>query len=254
LGGGLRPEVGGPDHGPGTDLEVVEPGVDERGNPLLRARAVGHPVRQGVPEERRHVVLGIAKHRLAVDRDIAVAVPQDVVVVEVAVDQRRASDLEAVEQLTCERHELAALIPVALARVEPAGNDVADPAERRRRGTPQPARDVDSRGDGLRFRQHGEIRSRPRAFLQQRPTRRVAAEEANRTVAVPDDERLGFVQRLVVTRPGDLQHHLGTHRRDVRVPGERERLAELEAPVGGDRVGDRLQLFAVRQLVHAGRR
>ncbi len=77
---------------------------------------------------------------------------------------------------------------------------------------------------------------RHRALFEQRASRRIAAEQANRAVAGPERERLGLVQRLVVAAPRDLQHRLGADRRDVRVARERERLAELDAPVGRDRL------------------
>ena len=99
-----------------------------------------------------------------------------------------------------------------------------------------------------------EVVARDRALLEQRTPRRVAAQQPNGAVTGPERERLGLVQRLVVAGPGDLQHGVGADRRDVGVAGERERLAELEAPLGRDRLGDRLQLREVGQLVHPGTR
>ena len=50
--------------------------------------------RERVPEEGRHVELGLAEHRLRVDRDVAAAGVEQVVVVQVAVDERGPADLE----------------------------------------------------------------------------------------------------------------------------------------------------------------
>ena len=85
---------------------------------------------------------------------------------EVAVDQRRAADLERREQLARERDQLAALVAFALAAVDPAGHVVADPAERLARRPPQPARDVDGDRDRLLLRQRREVVARAARALR----------------------------------------------------------------------------------------
>src|SRR5207253_10107607 len=83
---------------------AVEAGGGEGGDAPLGELA-GHPVRQRVPEERWDVVLRLAEHRLRVDREPAVAVAEQVVMVEVAVDERVAAALELRVQLGRERRE-----------------------------------------------------------------------------------------------------------------------------------------------------
>jgi hypothetical protein len=92
-----------PGSAPSPHLLFVEPGG---GEPALGSLAADRlALTNRIPEERRHVELGLAEHRLRVDRQVPMAGAEDVVVREVAVDQHRATDLERHAEFAGERYE-----------------------------------------------------------------------------------------------------------------------------------------------------
>src|SRR5713101_8113463 len=75
-----------PHHRPLAEEIRVEAGIRERADPTLHGFPRGL-VPDGIPQERGHVELRLADHRLRIDDDPAVAMAQQVVVVEVAMDE-----------------------------------------------------------------------------------------------------------------------------------------------------------------------
>ena len=108
------------------------PAVGEGAQPP-RGHVGPHRVVERVAQERGDVELRLAEHGFRVDREMAIAGPEDVVVVEVAVDEHVAADVEQGVELARERDQVAALLIRALRLVEPARDVVPDPAERLRR-------------------------------------------------------------------------------------------------------------------------
>ena len=185
---------------------------------------------QRVPEERRHVVLRLAEHRLRVDRQVPLAGAQDVVVVEVAVDERLPADLERRVQLPCERDQLTPLLIRPLGLVEPARHVIPDPAKRLRRRPPEPQPDLDRDGRRLVLGQLRDVASRPGALDQERAPRSVAAQQAYGAVAVPERERVRLLVGFVVLGRSHLQHRVVAGRGDEGMPRERKRRSELDPP------------------------
>ncbi len=89
-----------------------------------------HRVRERIAQERRDVELRLPQHCFRVDRQVPTPRPEDVVVVEVAVDDHVAADVEGRVELARERDQVAALLLGALRLVEPPWDVVSDPAER----------------------------------------------------------------------------------------------------------------------------
>jgi len=119
---------------------------------------------------------------------------------------------------------------------------VADPTERLARRPPELRRDVDRDRRRLVLGQLGDVAARKRPLREQRATVRVAPEQAHRTAAAPELERLGFMERLVVPGPRDLEHGVVADGRDEGITRERERRTELQPPLPCDRLGRRLRV------------
>ena len=107
-------EVGATDHGPGAHSALVKTGVCESGQASL-GLPKRHSAADWVPQERGDVVLGLAEHRLWVDRHMARAGGEDVVVVEVAVDERRAPGLQRRVELVREPEKIQMAVRVGRA-------------------------------------------------------------------------------------------------------------------------------------------
>jgi hypothetical protein len=76
-----------------------------------------------------------------------------------------------------------------------------------------------------------------------------APQQADGSVTAPELERLGLLVRLVVLRRRHLQHGITAGRRHERIPRECKRLAELNAPLGGDLPRDPLEQRDVGTVV-----
>jgi hypothetical protein len=87
----------------------------------------------------------------------------------------------------------------------------------------------------LGLAEHRQIRSGNRAFLEEGAIETV--DKADCPISVPQLKSVGFVQRLVVSLPGDL-HDAVTRRCHVRNRGHRERRTERQPPMASRVLGD----------------
>ena len=155
-----------------------------------------------VPKEGGDVELRLAEHPLGVDDEMtverrwAVFGSEDVVVVEVAVDENIAADVERGVELARERDEVASLLLGALGLVEPPGHVVADPPERLSGGPPQPSSDADRDRRRLAFRQLGDVGPGPRPLEEERAPGPVVAQQPDSAVPAPERERVGLLVAL----------------------------------------------------------
>ena len=144
-------------------------------------------------------------------------------------------DVERGVELASERDELmrARLVEPAAARGRRSSGTA-----RRRSPELTPGRDGD-RGR-LVLRQLGDVVP-ARALDQERSPRPISPQQPHGAVAGPKLERIRLLVRLVVLGRRHLQHRVVAGRRDVRVPRQRERLAELDSPLHRNLARDPLQ-------------
>ena len=206
-----------------------------------------HPVRDRVPEERGRRRTP-ARRASASDRSRAGRAPRRGCCgggSRRGRARRGRASSDAVE-LARERDER-----MALGVVEPARHEVADPAERRRRRSPEPPSDVD--GDRRRLRRPASpAMSSPGRARSTSSARRiaVATQQPHGAVARPQLERVRLLVGLVVLGRRHLEHGVVARRGDIRIAGECKRLAELDLPLGGDLARHCRERGDVRPVAH----
>src|SRR5438874_11912782 len=193
----------GPTHDRPLPEQVrIEAGIGERPDPTFDP-SEGRHVADGIPHEGRDVEFGFPDHWLRIDHDPTASMAQQVVMMKVAVKERRVARVHRCVDLLGLAHE------VVIARViEPAGHEIADPPKGppTRRRSPEPPRRRHRHVDRLILRQARGVVPRMRTLDQHRAPRPIMSEEPHRTVAGDERQGVRLVIGLVVFDGHDLEH------------------------------------------------
>ena len=187
----------------------------------------------GVPEQGRNVELRLAHHRLRIDHDPSVTVAQQIVMVEIAVDERRVVWPHRPVDLSCLADEI-----VIAGIVEPPRHEIADPPEwaPSRGRSPELPRRSDGDAHRLVFRAARGVVARTRALDEHRAACAIVPQQSHGAVTGQQGQRVGFVIGLVVLDRYDFQDRLIAGERDVREAACGDHLAQLDVPLCRDLV------------------